>query len=172
MDRARFVASLRHGNLTFDVMTCSAIGGGTLGLFFFVVDAIAGQPLHTPMVLGSILFQGTAAAQVGEVDINIVAGYTFVHFAAFAVIGVFASLLAHAADHAEDPATLVAIGIFGLELASFVGLAFVFPGAISELGVARIALANVLAGGCIAWYLVRYRHRLEWREPVHPHGAP
>lgn len=163
MDRTAFVSSLHHGNLFFDVMTCSAIGGASLGLFFFFLDAIAGQPLYTPMLLGSILFYGAEVGSISGIDLSTVAGYTFVHFAAFAVVGLVASLLAHYADFSDDPKPLVAIGILTIEVASFAMATFAFPGAIVALGAGRIGVANVFAAGCIGLYLTRYRRPYEAR---------
>ncbi len=169
MNRGAFVSSLQHGNLAFDVMTCSAIGGTSLGLYFFLIDAIAGQPLYTPMLLGSILFYGVEVGNISGIDLNIVAGYTFLHFVAFAVIGLVASLLAHYADYSDDPRTLVVIAIFAIEVASFGTAAFAFPGAIEAIGAGRIAFANVLAGGCITIYLSRYRRPYEWHPAQRSH---
>jgi hypothetical protein len=90
-----------------------------------------------------------------------VAGYTFVHFSAFAGVGLIASLLAHYADYSDDPKTLVVIGIFAIEVASFAVAAISFPGAIETLGAGRIAFANIFAAGSIGLYLTRYRRPYE-----------
>jgi hypothetical protein len=90
-----------------------------------------------------------------------VAGYTFVHFSAFAGVGLIASLLAHYADNSDDPKTLVVIGIFAIEVASFAVAAISFPGAIETLGAGRIAFANIFAAGSIDLYLTRYRRPYE-----------
>ena len=68
MDRRAFFTSLHHGNLAFDVMACSAIGGVTLGLYFFVLDAIDGRALYTPMLLGSVLFEGASVESVTRIE--------------------------------------------------------------------------------------------------------
>jgi len=164
MDKQAFRQSLHHGNLSFDVMTCSAIGGVVLSLYFFILDIIAGRPLYTPMLLGSILFEGAPASSVASapLDIWIVAAYTIVHFAAFGVIGLAASLLAHLADFARDRHILVAVGVLSIEIVSFCMGAWAFPGAIAALGASRIAIANLLAAAGMIVYLAHYRHKLEW----------
>ena len=94
MDRQQFIKTLRHGNLGFDVMMCAAIGASAVSLFFFFTDAMAGRGLYTPMLMGSVLFQGAEAESVKGLDIQIVAAFTLVHLATFAVVGFAASLLA------------------------------------------------------------------------------
>ena len=83
------------------------------------------------------------------------------HFAAFAAIGLVASLLAHYSDFSDEPGSLVVIGIFAIEVGSFAMAAIAFPGAIETLGAGRIAFANVLSAGCIVLYLSRYRRTYE-----------
>ncbi len=165
MDREAFVDSLHHGNLVFDTIVCTAIGGSTLVFYFFLLDIGAGRVLYTPMLLGSVLFYGTPVEQVSGLSVFTVSLYTLVHFVAFGIVGLAASLLAHLADYVEDPSTLTAIAVLGIEIVSFAVAALFFPGVIWELGVARIAIANLLAVAGIATYLVHFRHKLEW------HGA-
>lgn len=164
MKRKAFRESLHHGNLGFDVMACAAIGGATVSLYFFLLDVIAGKAFYTPMLLGRVLFDGAVASEVSvrPLDIGIIAAYTLVHFAAFAVVGLAASLLAHLADFSDDRHGVVAVGVLAIEVASFSVGAIVFPGAIAALGVARIAVANLLAAVTMTVYLVHYRHKLEW----------
>lgn len=163
MDTTAFYKSLRHGNLGFDVAACSAIGGASLGLFFFALDVIEGRPFFTPMLLGSVLLEGTLASATGEVSILTVATYTLFHFAAFAVIGLAASILAHLADYATDPKPLIATGLLAIEIASFAVAGIGFPGVIEALGIARIAMANLVAAAGIGIYLFHFRRRYEWK---------
>jgi hypothetical protein len=68
---------LRHRNLSFDTAACSTIGGASLGLFFFVLDAIEGHAFFTPMLLGSVLFEGMPATEAAQLSVPIIAGYTW-----------------------------------------------------------------------------------------------
>jgi hypothetical protein len=168
MDTSAFYKSLRHGNLSFDIAACSTIGGASLGLFFFVLDAIEGHAFFTPMLLGSVLFEGIPATEAAQLSVPIIAGYTLVHFRVFAVIGLAASILAHVADYATDPKPLIATGVLAIEIASFGVAGIGFPGVIETLGVARIAMANLVAAAGIGIYLFHYRRRFEWKASAQP----
>ena len=77
MDTTAFYKSLRHGNLVFDIAACSAIGGASLGLFFFTIDAFEGRPFFTPMLLGSVLFTGEAISETAEISVLTIAAYSW-----------------------------------------------------------------------------------------------
>lgn len=163
MDTTAFYKSLRHGNLVFDIAACSAIGGASLGLFFFTIDAFEGRPFFIPMLLGSVLFTGEAISETAEISVLTIAAYSLVHFAVFAVIGLAASILVHLADFANDPKPMIATGVLAIEIASFAVAGVGFPGVIETLGVARIAVANLVAAAGIGIYLFHFRRRFEWK---------
>ena len=163
MDRNAFNESLGHGNLLYDVMACSAIGGGTLALFFFLLDIIDGHALFTPSLMGAVLFQGADAGSFQGISLSLTAGYTVMHFAVFAVVGLVMSLVVHAADFSEDRVTPIVVAILAIELAFFASVTVFLPGIIEVIGAGRIIVANILAGGGIGVYLIDLRHRVEWR---------
>ena len=76
------------------------VGATTLVLWFLILDTIRGQPLYTPTVLGTALFNGGAGLSAplslaGSVET--VVGYTWVHWLIFVALGGMASwLLTHA----------------------------------------------------------------------------
>ncbi len=162
MDRHRLKDSLRHGNLAFDVMACSAIGGASLALFFFLLDIIDGRPLFTPSLCGSVLFLDAPAERFSEVSLSMVAGYTVVHFALFALIGLVGSVLAHLVDQLAERATVVLLGVVAIEVVFFSVARLWLPGVIGILGTGRILVANVIAGVGIGVYLMHFRHQIEW----------
>src|SRR2546425_11293788 len=60
------------------------LAGLTVALWLLVVDSLAGRPFHTPAVLAGALARQDIAAPT----FRIVAAYTVVHFAVFALLGV------------------------------------------------------------------------------------
>src|SRR5439155_1236549 len=60
------------------------LAGLTVALWFLVVDSLAGRPFHTPAVLAGAL----ARQDIMAPTFRIVAAYTVVHFAVFALLGV------------------------------------------------------------------------------------
>ena len=47
-----------RADLAYESLYCAAIGGSVIALFFLVIDAVNGQPLFTPSLLGGVLFGG------------------------------------------------------------------------------------------------------------------
>jgi hypothetical protein len=77
-----------------DGFFCGVIGAGVVALWYLVLDTIAGHPLYTPSLLGSLLFQKGASLSNVTVQPAIVAWYTAVHTVAFLIVGVIASWMA------------------------------------------------------------------------------
>src|SRR5215831_17901949 len=72
------------------------IGAATIAVWFLLLDALNGRPLHTPTVLGTALFRhgtGLDAPDSLSTSAEMVLMYTWVHALVFCVIGVVASKL-------------------------------------------------------------------------------
>jgi len=72
------------------------IGAATIAVWFLLLDALNGRPLHTPTVLGTALFRhgtGLDAPDRLSTSAEMVLMYTWVHALVFCVIGVVASKL-------------------------------------------------------------------------------
>ena len=70
------------------------LGGVVVALWYLLADALAGVPLRTPNVLGHLLFTGHTPAR-GALDLGAIAGYTVIHFIAFALLGIALTGLVH-----------------------------------------------------------------------------
>ena len=67
------------------------IGAATTAIWFLLLDALNGQPLHTPTVLGTALFRQSAGLDApGNLDVSLemVLMYTWVHALVFCMVGV------------------------------------------------------------------------------------
>jgi hypothetical protein len=102
-------------------LVAGLLGAATIALWFLVLDAIAGRPLHTPTLLGTALFRGGRGLEAPEmvpVSLEMVLLYTWVHALVFCVIGGVAARLLAVAERQPNAG-------FGI-LLLFVVLAFGF----------------------------------------------
>jgi hypothetical protein len=133
------------------------IGGAIVAVWFLVSDVLAGHPFHTPALLGAIIFNGMTQPSNFAVTAALVLGYTGLHFFAFIMFGIAASITMYASE--REP--LIALGVvvlflwFELCFAGF--LTFLDQTAVQQLGWWNIAGGNVVAlVAIIAWYEHRY----------------
>jgi hypothetical protein len=140
------------------------LGAFVIALFFFVVDWIEGRMLYTPAALGSALFLGERLPPDARPPLELVAGYTGIHFLVFAGIGLITSALL-----SQPPRMVGHAGMFGIALGLFVACElafvafalFVSPTLFSDLGVTRITAANALASIAMTLFIVRVATPLE-----------
>lgn len=140
-----------------DGLFAGSIGAGVVAVWYLILDSIAGRPLFTPALLGSVLFRGATDAASVVIDPQIVAWYTAVHFLAFLGVGIIASWLATQFD--RFPSVGVAI-LFLFVLFETMFFVFAFAAGrivLGTLGLWTIAVANLLAAAGMALYLLR-RH--------------
>lgn len=163
-------SSRTMANLIYEAFYSGGVGGSIVALFFLVIDSAAGQPLLTPTIMGSVLFLGASAASVTTPDLGMVAYYSGVHFLTFGLLGASVVFIVHEVElHAKHPANMLFV-IFGIFEIGFFFVASTFlPGVLERLGVGRIAVANLLAAGGIALFLVS-THRPDlwnqWKQAV------
>lgn len=133
------------------------IGAVIVAVWFLVSDVIAGHPFRTPALLGAIIFNGMNQPSSFAVTTALVFGYTGLHFFAFIMFGIAASITMYASE--REP--LLALGVLVLFLwfeLCFAGIVtFLDQKAVQQLGWWNIAGGNILAlGVIIAWY--EHRH--------------
>jgi hypothetical protein len=119
-----------HSTVREGVVT-GAIGALIVAVWFFIVDTVGGQPLHTPNLLGTIFFRGELSPGAPGVAPKVVLGYTVLHFILFAVVGMGLTLLVHLASRNITLRMGVWIGLvvaFGL----FAGLMYMLAAATGE----------------------------------------
>jgi hypothetical protein len=173
-------STIREGAVT------GVIGAVVLAVWYFITDAAAGTPLHTPNMLGRMLFGAGLRPAVGQIDAGAVIGYTLIHFAVFILIGMGLALLVHLAIRETSLRMGVWIGLL-LALGFFAGHVYMLGLASGE----RIAPWSVIVGSLLAvlgmaGYLWRAHPRLSrsFQEqplgsevpppphpPEHPHAA-
>jgi hypothetical protein len=146
-----WMAVVREGIVT------GLIGAVIVAVWFLVADVIAGHPFRTPALLGAIIFNGMSQPSSFSVTTALVLGYTALHFFAFIMFGIAASITMYASE--REP--LLALGVvvlflwFELCFAGFV--TFLDQSTVQQLGWWNIAGGNILAlAVIIGWY--EHRH--------------
>src|SRR6185295_9479726 len=75
-------------------LAAGVLGAAAVAIWFLIVDLVAGRPFFTPSILGTALFQGSAAVATPErvpVSLEMVVVFTWIHVLVFVIIGVAAS---------------------------------------------------------------------------------
>ena len=142
----RTLAVFREG------IAAGLVGGALVAVWFLIYDTLRGLPLRTPALLGSALFEGLRDPKLLQIRLDVVLGYTVLHFAAFAAFGILAAALVSAAE--REPRIL--LGLFIL----FWCFELFFLGFVSALDEAlvgallwwNIAVANLLAAASMLTY--------------------
>ncbi len=148
----RWVEVIREGTVA------GAIGALTVAVWFLAYDTMKGRPFSTPALLGLALFEGLRQPQLLEVRLDVVLGYTVLHFAAFALFGVVVAALLMAAEW--EPRVLLGLFIIFLcfEL-FFLGFVSALDEAlVGALGWWNVAIANLLAAVAMLIYFF-FGHR-------------
>ena len=150
------------GDFLYDAFYSGAIGGSVVALFFLLIDAATGRPLFTPSLMGTVLFTGADPAAVTEVHIGMVAAYSAVHFALFTLLGLGVAFAVREVElHARNRLGVL-LGLFLVfEWAFFVGTLVFMPGVMAVLGALRVAMANLLAAGAIAFFVFHAHREME-----------
>src|SRR5689334_5753322 len=82
MSRASFA------DIALDGLFAGMIGALAVAIWFLVLDILAGRPLYTPALLGTVLLHGGKAAAAGITVAPLeVAAYTAFHFVMFMAVG-------------------------------------------------------------------------------------
>jgi hypothetical protein len=136
-----------------DGFFCGVIGAGVVALWYLVLDTIAGHPLFTPSLLGSLLFQKGAAVSNVTIQPAIVAWYTAVHAFAFLVVGLVAAWMAAHFERFPTVGIAMLFLFVIFETAFFIFALSVGKHVLGTLGLWTIAVANLLAAGAMAGYL-------------------
>jgi hypothetical protein len=147
----------RAAAVTEDGLIAGAIGGVSVALFFLIVDAIRGEPLFTPSLLGSVLFLDESAQTVIRVDMSMVLAYSALHFGFFLAAGMAAAFTVMEFQ-ARPRLGAILVGLFVcFELGFLAAAVIVAPGLIGVLGAWLVVLANLLAAATMALYLLWWR---------------
>ena len=153
--------TVRHGVIG------GVLGATAIVIFFLVLDLAQGELFQTPRFLSSVLMGGEPA----EIGFGVIAGYTVLHYAAFAVVGVATTWLLRAF---QVPASLLlglVVGFLLFDLVFYAGVTFTGVNVVEALGWPSFLAGNLLGGVTLMGYLGRagaVRSR-SWGEALSEH---
>jgi len=138
----------------YDALYVCGIGGGFIALFFCGYDAIVhGDPLFTPGLLGSALFERANPETIRTVGMGAIAKYTAFHMLTFSVLGIGISFLAQAAKIYRHPWLVLGLVFAILEVGFWLATQAAVPGVIHRIGMVPVTIANLLSATGIAMFL-------------------
>lgn len=143
-----------RGQVAFAALGSGAYASAATALLFLAVDAYRGAALFTPSLMGSVVLLGHPPAEVTEVRLDMVAAYSLVHFAAFTLLGIGVTLASRRVAALRSRAAVLAVAIFALLMVGAVVVdRLVYPGLVTRMGLAPVALANAAAAAVMARFI-------------------
>jgi hypothetical protein len=147
------LASLKaHPLLSRGLMT-GLVGAVVVALWFFFLDVMNGVPFKTPFALGAALLFGASNAFDSSPYIGIVAVYTVIHVAAFAVAGIIFVMVAEQIERSPSFLLLAILTAIVLEAVVVTSLGLGAEWVLGTLGMWSVFAGNVLAVAAMGWYV-------------------
>ena len=142
-------------------MSAGLIGASAVAVWFAILDAIQGQLLATPKMLGTsigTLFLGADVISPAAAFL----GYTVLHFAVFMAIGVIVSYVVSSAE--RTPSVLLGFALlFVIFEVGYVGWTMVLAEGFGSLAWLQVFGANVVAALTMGMYMWRQHPNLPKR---------
>ncbi len=148
-------------NVVREGISAGLIGATSIAIWFAILDAIEGQLLGTPVMLGkslgSLLLRGDAPSTAAAF-----LGYTVFHFALFVVIGLVLSYVVNAAERV--PSAVIGFGMLFIAFeVGWVGWTTVLSEGFGELTWLQVFIANLIASIAMGVYMWRQHPSLPRR---------
>ncbi|HZE37166.1 MAG TPA: hypothetical protein VE482_11755 [Candidatus Eisenbacteria bacterium] len=133
------------------------IAAAIVAVWFLIYDAARGQPFRTPALLGAAV-QGMRDPGAVIVTPGLVAQYTVLHGAIFAMVGVLIAFLISTAQRQPSRLLVMFIALMCFEVAFLAVMTWWAHPVVTALGWWAILIANALAaGGMLVYLFVGYR---------------
>ena len=161
---ARDAAMRREGIIT------GLLGAAVVALFYLVIDALRGQPLITPSVLGQGFILHTPVTP-SAVDPAAVLAYTAFHVGAFIAFGLLLAALVRASE-SSSLARYAVLQVLVAFVVFFYGLLWIGSEVVRGMfSFGGVLAANALAGGTMVTWLWRHHPALRSAMLRTPLGA-
>jgi hypothetical protein len=131
--------------LLADGVLTGLVGAGTVALWFLLFDLLSGTPFFTPAALGSFLFLGVTSPAEIQVSVVMVAAYTLLHVAAFALVGVGFVWVANQLVLLPGLWLVTFMAFVIVELVFLLGVGGVVDWVLGPAGWLAVAMGNLLA---------------------------
>jgi hypothetical protein len=134
------------------------IGAILVAVWFLVFDVLQGQPLFTPALLGSAIFESLRDPALLRIDIVVILGYTVLHGAAFLAFGILCAVLIVAAER-EPSLTWAFVALFVSFEVFFLALNRLFgESVLGALVWWAVLVGNLLAtAGMLGYFFLGHR---------------
>lgn len=149
------IAALAEHPFAFRGVVTGLIGAGAVALWFLVLDTAAARPFFTPAALGSALFLGARSPDEVRLGLGVVAAYTVLHVAAFAIVGLVIVASVEWVERSPAFWLVAALGAFLLGGAFLVVAAMFGEWVIGALSWWAVGFGNVLAVATMAAWVWR-----------------
>lgn len=167
------LALLRTNPMVRQGIVAGLIGALVVAVWFLIVDSIAGRALFTPAALGSAILNGTGPPPGVEFSTTTIIGYTLIHFAAFLLAGVVASVLVTQAEKAPHLVFGIIILFVIVETFFIFMVAMLGTWLMEELAWWSVLVGNLLAAVSMGGYLLKVhpilraelKDEILWAEP-------
>ncbi len=151
-------------------ISAGLIGATAIAVWFAIIDAVRGELLATPIMLGnslaSLFLQGESPSRAAAFI-----GYTLFHFAIFCVIGIVFSWVVNSAE--KVPSAFIGfLGLFVAFEVGWIGWTTVLAEGFGEITWLQVFIANLVASGAMGWYMWKQHPHLAGRVSDQLAGAP
>ena len=141
-------------DIALDGLFAGMIGALAVALWFLILDILAGRPLYTPALLGTVLLHGGKAAAAGATIAPLeIAAYTAFHFIVFMAVGLLFSYMMTLFERFPIVGFVLLVLFLCLQLGFFVLDVILGASLTGQLRGWTIVVGNLLAAGAMAWYL-------------------
>lgn len=157
------IAASNHNVIVHEGVIAGTIAAVTLAAWFLILDLIQGRPLFTPMLLGTVLFQGLEGiatletAQNSHDVVSMVVGFTFVHWLVFMFLGLGSAKLLGAAERNPNLGFGILLLFVLFEGGFLAAMAVLAAPVLQALSWHNVVVGNLLAAGGMGLYFWR-RH--------------
>ncbi len=156
-------------NVVREGISVGLIGALSIAVWFAILDAIQGELLATPIMLGtslgSLLLQGEAPSTAAAF-----LGYTVFHFALFMAIGIAFSYAVNTAERV--PSAIFGFGILFVAFeVGWLGWTMVLAEGFGDLTWLQVFIANLIASVAMGTYMWRQHPSLPRRAGEDMAGA-
>jgi hypothetical protein len=149
-------------DILLDGLFAGAIGALAVAVWFLIIDMMAGRPLYTPALLGTVLLHGGAAAAQGVVVAPLeVAAYTAFHFLAFLVVGTGFSWLMTMFERFPIVGFVMLVLALCLQVGFFAADAALGAQLLGQLRPWTVIVGNLLAATSMTIYLWKRHPRIK-----------
>lgn len=132
------------------------IGATAIAVWFFFVDAVAGEALFTPRTLGYAMLSIFGPVPETSSGLLFILFYTIIHYSAFIVVGLVAALIVQVAN--EEPSILMGFVVLFVAIeVAFYALVGLLQQAtpLGSLAWYNVMVGNLLAAATMGVFLLR-----------------